>query len=74
MILKTEKKVTAIYHTWMNGDKRAAAKQVRDLTKLELFSLISTHQLLAIPEFIGRKERQLSFENFVGNALEGAYS
>ena len=74
MLLKTEKKVTTIYHNWLNGNKRDAAKQVRNLSKLELFSLISSHQILAIPDFIGRKERQLSFENFVCNALEGMYS
>ena len=74
MIAKTETKIKYIVTNWINGNKKEAAKKVRGLTKIELFYLVSSHNILVCRELIGNKEKQCSLENFVCNALEGVYS
>jgi hypothetical protein len=73
MQAKTEKKIQAIYANYINGNKKDAARSVRGLSKLELFSACSSHMILAMPELIGEKEKQCLFENFICNSLEGMY-
>lgn len=68
---KTEVKLRAIYSNYVNGNKKEAAKKVRGLTKIELFYLVSSHNILAIIDLMGNHERKISFENFICNALEG---
>jgi len=39
---KQEQKIHNLYENWLNGNKKAAAKTVRSLTKLELFDVLSS--------------------------------
>ena len=69
----TERKIRVIYAGWSNGNNKDTAKLIRSLSKQELFYLVSSHVVLAIPELLGSKERQISLENFICNSLEGFY-
>lgn len=70
---KTERKIQYIVDNWVNGNLKEAAKKVNSLPKLELFYLVSSHNKLACPGLIAHKNTIVRLENFILQALEGAY-
>lgn len=70
---KIENKIKVIFDDYINGRKKDGAEKILKLKKIELFYLVSSHAILAVPDFITDKKLKISFENFVCNALEGRY-
>lgn len=71
MISKTEIKILTIFNAWKIGNHERAAKRIRALSKVELFYLVSSHVVIAVPELLRDRKRALCFENFICNSLGG---
>ena len=72
MIEKQVNKFAAILANFTNGNLKDAAKQVRNLSKAQIASLlIEWHQYA--PELMGEKEAVNNWERFILLALENYY-
>lgn len=72
MNLKTENKIRSIFSAWKAENRELAATKIRRLSKIELFYLVSSNKLTAVPELLHDRKRAMCFENFIGNSLEAA--
>ena len=71
---KTETKIKTILHNWTMGNRKDAAKIVRNLSKLEICQLF-TRRHEALPDFIMMSAaKRVDFESFIENALEGLFN